>query len=503
MSIVRRPPPIEWHAEAAEDPAGGSAERPAAAGRSLSAATSARTGARDPSPASTRTARPPDTPPTELEPAPRRGRPRARNEILRAGRLAGLDPADLAERFGTPLYVYDLGVIDRQVAALRAVLPAGFELAYAVKANPALAIVAHLGRLGLGADVASGGELETVRRAGIEPGRVVFTGPGKRDDELARAVAAGLRAVTVESPAELERLERLAAAARRRVPILLRSAVADAARLERVRLVGDDGAGKFGMDTDDLQACARAAVRSPHLELLGVHAFGASNVLDASAVAAHVASTIELGVELARRVGFPLRLVDVGGGLGIPYEPHEESLDLFGLGARLRALAGRLADDPVTRQTRILFEPGRFLVGPAGAYLARVVDRKSVNGTAVVVLDGGVHHVLRPALVGQEHRVRLVASRGEPGAKQWPVTVAGPLCSGLDVLAAAAVMPVPDVGDLVAVLDVGAYGFTESMPFFLSHPIPAEVAVRDGRAELIRPRVEPEAWLGQQRIPDW
>lgn len=480
MSIVRRPPPLEW------------------------AATARWTAGPTPPPA--RPGSPPGPQPepsAEAEDRPRRGRPRARNEIFRSGRLAGLAAAELAERFGTPLYVYDLDVIDRQVAALRAALPAGFELAYAVKANPALAIVAHLGRLGLGADVASGGELETVRRAGIEASRVVFTGPGKRDDELARAVAAGVRAITVESPGELERLERLAAAAGRRVPILLRSAVSDAARLERVRLVGDDGAGKFGMDLDDLRAAARAAVRSPHLELLGVHAFGASNVLDASAVAAHVAATIELGVALARSAGFPLRLVDVGGGLGIPYEPHEESLDLVGLAGRLRSIAARLADEPVTRQTRVLFEPGRFLVGPAGAYLARVVDRKSVNGTTVVILDGGVHHVLRPALVGQEHRVRVVGGRGESGAKQWPVTVAGPLCSGLDVLTASAVMVVPEPGDLVAVLDVGAYGFTESMPFFLSHPIPAEVAVRAGRAECIRPRMEPEAWLATQRIPDW
>lgn len=494
MSVVRRPPPLVWRATASPDGPPGTArttERAGAAGvdADLSEILVDRGRGTGPTPA--------------VDGAPRRGRPRARNEIFRSGRLAGLTATELAERFGTPLYVYDLGVIDRQVAALRAALPAGFELAYAVKANPALAIVAHLGRLGLGADVASAGELETVRRAGIEAARVVFTGPGKRNDELARAVEAGVRAITVESPLELERLERIAAGAGRRVPILLRSAVSDAARLERVRLVGDDGAGKFGMDLDDLRATARASVRSPHLELLGVHAFGASNVLDASAVAAHVAATIELGADLARRVGFRLRLVDVGGGLGIPYEPHEESLDLVGLGARLRAIAARLAEDPATREARVLFEPGRFLVGPAGAYLARVVDRKSVNGTAVVVLDGGVHHVLRPALVGQEHRVRLVAGRNDPGAKQWPVTVAGPLCSGLDVLAAAAVMAVPEPGDLVAVLDVGAYGFTESMPYFLSHPIPAEVAVRDGRAECIRPRVEPEAWLDQQRIPDW
>ncbi len=163
----------------------------------------------------------------------------------------------------------------------------------------------------------------------------------------------------------------------------------------------------------------------------------------------------------------------------------------------------RWAADPVTRSARLLLEPGRFLVGPAGAYLARVVDRKSVDGSQVAILDGGVHHVLRPALVGQEHRVRIVSGRAEAAQKQWPVTIAGPLCSGLDVFAASAVMPVPEPGDLVAVLDVGAYGFTESMPFFLSHPIPAEVAVRDGRAELIRPRQDPAEWLERQRLPEW
>jgi diaminopimelate decarboxylase len=128
-----------------------------------------------------------------------------------------------------------------------------------------------------------------------------------------------------------------------------------------------------------------------------------------------------------------------------------------------------------------------------------VVDTKTVAGTPIAILDGGVHHVLRPALVGTEHRVRRF---GPSSQRLVPVTVAGPLCSGLDVLAAGAVMPQPSVGDLIAVLDVGAYGFTESMPLFLSHPIPAEVIARDGRAALIRPRLDPKAWLDQQLIPD-
>ncbi len=368
-----------------------------------------------------------------------------------------------------------------------------------MKANPALAIVAHLGRLGLGADVASGGELATALRAGIGPDRIVMTGPGKRDEELAAAVAAGIRAITVESPGELARLESLAREAGRRQAVMLRAAVAHDAPAERVRLVGDGGFGKFGMDAADLRTAASVADRSPHLELLGLHAFGASNVLDARVLLDHVMATGRVARELAIVTGAPVQIVDVGGGLGIPYQDEDEPLDLATFRAGLAEIVDQWAADPLLADARLLLEPGRFLVGPAGAYLARVVDRKSIDGMEVAILDGGVHHVLRQALVRTEHRVRPL---GPMTGRPVPMTIAGPLCSGLDILASGAVMAPPSVGDLVAVLDVGAYGFTESMPYFLSHPIPAEVIARNGQAECIRPRLDPVTWLEAQVIPD-
>ncbi len=431
----------------------------------------------------------------------RRTPPPRRNEILRGGLLGGLDPAELADRFGTPFYVYDLDVVTRQVHALRAALPARVELAYAVKANPSLGVIAQLGALGLGADVASAGELEAVGRADIDAAAVVMTGPGKRETELAEAVDARIWAVTVESPGELERLIAIARSADRRVPILLRAGAASAAAHEQVRLVGDDGAGKFGMDEGDLLAAARRAATSSEIELLGVHAFGASNVTDAAALAAHVAETMALGRRVAAETGTPLQLVDAGGGLGIPYGTSDPELDLAAFGRQLADLDAAWRADPVTRETAVLLEPGRFLVGPAGAYVARVVDTKRKDGNLVAILDGGIHHLLRPALVGQEHRVRRLGSTRGGTSRVAPVTIAGPLCSGLDVLATRALMVPPRVGDLVAVLDVGAYGFTESMPFFLSHPVPAEVAIRGGRASLLRPRLEPATWLDWQRLP--
>jgi diaminopimelate decarboxylase len=435
-------------------------------------------------------------------PAPpaRRGRPPTRNEILRNGRLGGLQAESLAAIAGTPFYAYDLGVVTRQVERLRTALPPAFDLAYAVKANPNLAVVRHHAGLGLGADVASGGELAHALRAGVAAGQIVVTGPGKRDDELRAAVEAGVRVVTVESPLELRRLAAIAQSVGRRQPVLLRGAVSEAVRLERVRLVGDDGAGKFGMDPGDLRLAAAEAVASPWLEPLGLHAFGASNVIDAQALAGHVEATVDAALALATEAGFPLRLVDAGGGLGIPYERHGDELDVAGLGMRLAQVAARLAATEVGREARLLLEPGRYLVGPSGAYVARVVDRKLTGGHHVVILDGGIHHVLRPALVGQEHRVRVLTGRAASGTEghRFPVTIAGPLCSGLDVFAQAEVMAVPDVGDLVAILDVGAYGATESMPFFLSHPLPPELVVEGGEARVARPRIEPETWLGWQ-----
>ena len=409
------------------------------------------------------------------------------------GLVAGMAAEELAAQFGTPLYVYDLDVVTARVEALRAALPSTFDLAFAVKANPALGVLRHLAGLGLGADVASGGELEAARRAGFPPGATVFTGPGKRDDELAAAVGAGLRAVTVESLGELERLRALAASAGRRIPVLLRASAGAGGG----SIIAADDLDKFGMLPADLEQAAAVAASDPHLELLGLHAFHASNVLEARPLINHVRDTVARAAALADGAGVALRLVDVGGGLGIPYADGEAPLNLDALGRGLGELATGWAADPSTAGARFLLEPGRFLVGPAGIYLSRVLDLKATRHGTLAIVDGGVHHLLRPALLGQEQRLRVVTAGAEDRPMQQ-VSVAGPLCTGLDRFAVNARLPEPAVGDLVAVLDAGAYGFSESMPLFLSHPTPADVAIEAGRARLIRPRIHPADILDRQ-----
>lgn len=416
--------------------------------------------------------------------------------------LAGLDPERLAVEYGTPFYLYDLDVVSRRVAALRAVLPAGrFDLAYAIKANPSLAVVAHLAALGLGADIASEGELALVRRAGFASARVLFTGPGKSDAELRAAVGSRVGSITVESPGELARLDRIAAEAGRRMPILLRLAVGERSVLEAVRIIGDGGLGKFGMGAADLAVAAERAARSPHLQLLGVHAFGASNVRAASALVEHIGETVAYAQRVAADVGVPLALVDGGGGLGIPYADGEEPLDLDALGRGLERLEREWAADSGLAGLRVLLEPGRFLVGPAGVYVTRVLDVKTLDGRTVAVVDGGIHHVLRPALVRQGHRVIRLGTAAHAGGAE--AAVVGPLCTGLDILSPSAPIGSVSVGDLLAVRDVGAYGFTESMPLFLSRPLPAEVVVSRGRAALVRPAIDPSEFLDRQLLPDW
>jgi diaminopimelate decarboxylase len=465
-------------------------------------------------------------------------------------RLETLDPAALVARWGSPLWVYDLDVVRRRAAALWEALPDGVSLAYAVKANPALAVVGSLVRAGLGLDVATAGEMAVAGAACADPTRLVVTGPGKTDADLAAAVGSGAGLVTIES---VEEIDRLAAAVRAggsgRQRILFRAWVDGSG--EGAPILA--GAAKFGMTRDELAMAAHRAVAFPELEPVGLHAFGASNVTDADALGDHADRTVALALWLARTHRFAVQVVDVGGGLGIPYADDEPELDRTRLARRLAGAVAAVRRDPMGADATLLLEPGRWLVGPAGAYVTTVVATKPRDAVVVAVLDGGIHGLLRPALVGTPHRswlVRRVTRRGEAAGDEREagsrggadgrdptdgrdradgrdgtgaldgagvrdgtggraateaageaVALVGPLCTGLDVLDAGAVLPRPRPGDLVAFLDAGAYGFTESMPLFLSHPRPAEVAASGGRVACIRPRVEAARTLEGQADP--
>lgn len=414
-------------------------------------------------------------------------------------RVAGLEVDELIARYGSPLYVYDADAIVRRVEALRGALPASVDVAFATKANPSPAVLELLAAAGLGADVASGGELRAVLRAGFAPDRIVFTGPGKTDAELEAALRTGIGGLTMESLDELDALLELVGASpglvRQGQGLLLRLAtVGDG---ETTPIISGDGSAKFGLtDEEATEAVARLADRRAlgpvgPLRLRGFHAFGASNVLTADVLVDGARDLAVRAERIAAAQGLVVELLDAGGGLGIPYTERDPVLDLAALGRGLAAELATWARRPPLSGARLLLEPGRWLVGPAGAYLCTVVRTKSRGGRGIAITDGGIHHLLRPRLVGQDHRIVAVgdAARRPHGAS---VDVVGPLCTGLDVLATAIRAPMPERGDRYAVLDAGAYGYTESMPGFLSHPSPAEVVVRQGEAIVSRERREPK-----------
>lgn len=408
--------------------------------------------------------------------------------------VAGLDPAELIATYGSPLYVYDAAVLRARATALRSALPERVEIAYATKANGSPAVLSTLAGTGLGADVASGGELRAALRAGFDRARIVFTGPGKTDLELEAALASHVGTVTIESLDELEAIIDRSGLATAGQGLALR--LATEGELEGLPIISAPGNVKFGLtDAEADEAISRlraAGVLAPQgpFVLRGFHAFGASNVRDAAVLMAAAADLARRAEAIGGRHGLEIELLDTGGGLGIAYAASETSLDIQALGLGLAAELASWQDRPTLRSARLLFEPGRWLVGPAGAYLCTITRTKTRGGRAVGICDGGIHHLLRPRLVGQDHRVAPVgAAAGRMVDAR--LDLVGPLCTGLDFLAADVPGPHPRAGDIFAVLDAGAYGYSESMPLFLSHPTPAEVLVDDGTITVSRERVEP------------
>ncbi len=421
--------------------------------------------------------------------------PDVRPPSIEVGRtIAGIDAAELVSRFGSPLYVYDADVLRGRAAALRAALPDAVDIAFATKANPSPLVLSTLCRAGLGSDVASGGELRAAGRAGFDPARIVFTGPGKTDAELEAALRVGVGALTIESLDELDAVIERAGMATRGQGLALRLATGGDA--EDRPIIGAAGSAKFGLTDEESDEAVSRLLGTGLLEpagpfvLRGFHAFGASNVLDADVLVAGVIDLAARAERIAARHGLELELLDAGGGLGVSYD-GERPLDLAALGEGVRAELATWAGRVPLRNARLLFEPGRWLTAPAGVYLCRVTRTKPRDGRYIAITDGGIHHLLRPRLVGQDHRVVPVGAAAARAADAQ-VDVVGPLCTGIDILAASVSAPPPRAGDLFAVLDAGAYGYSESMLLFLSHPIPAEIVIGDGQVSVSRERIEPE-----------
>lgn len=371
----------------------------------------------------------------------------------------------------TPLFVYDFGIVSARIARLRAAMPVGLGVHYAVKANPCPPLVRAIAPLVDGLDVASAGELALVREQAPEK-PVSFAGPGKRDAELEAAIGAGVT-INLESEGEADRALTIA----NRLGVRPRLAVRVNPDFE-LRGSGMKMGGRpspFGIDAARVPALVRQLIAAG-AEWRGFHIFGGSQALDAAAIIEAQAETLALAVRLARESDAMPPLVNLGGGFGIPYFPGDAPVDVEAIGAALgEALAGR---DPILAETAFAIELGRWLVGECGVYLTRVVDRKESGGQVFLVTDGGLHHQLAASgnfgtVVRRNYPIAVAHRMGAPPAET--VNVVGCLCTPLDRLGDQVALPEAQVGDVIALFLAGAYGRSASPNAFLGHPNPSEV----------------------------
>ena len=389
--------------------------------------------------------------------------------------IGGVPLPVLAARVGrTPFYAYDRVLIAARVAELRAALPAGIELHYAMKANPMPAVVQLLAGLVDGLDVASAGELQVALDTGIDAREISFAGPGKRDAELRAAIAAGIT-INLESFGETERVARIGDELGLHPSVAVR--VNPDFELKAAGMKMGGGAKPFGVDAE-LVPELLARIGSLDLRFRGFHLFWGSQSLRAETIVDAHRQTFALGLRLADAAPAPVELFNIGGGFGIPYFPGETRLDLAPIADNLETLLPQLAARQP--QARPVIELGRYLVGEAGIYVCEVLDRKVSRGQVYLVTDGGLHHHLAASgnfgqVIRKNYPVAIGTRMDSPATEI--ASVVGPLCTPLDLLGERMALAVAEPGDLVVVFQSGAYGRSASPAGFLSHPACAEVLV--------------------------
>jgi diaminopimelate decarboxylase len=389
----------------------------------------------------------------------------------------GVPAERLVAEYGTPLYVYsEQAIVERYRAFAAAFAPLDPLIAYSVKANGNVSVLRLLAEAGAGADIVSGGELYRARLAGIPPERIVFSGVGKNIVELAAALDAGIHAFNVESEGELRALSGLASAMHVEAPIALRVNPDVEAKTQHHYTATGHKATKFGIPYEDAEALYRLAADLPGIRVRGIDVHIGSQILDVEPYRLAVERVLELVARL-RDSGIDIEFIDVGGGFGVSYDAARspDPADFA------RALVPPLA----ASELRVIFEPGRFIVGPAGILLTRVLYVKEMTGKTFLITDAGMNDLLRPSHYSSYHRVDPVLL--EPDRETVSVDVVGPICETGDFLALDRPVPRTEPGELLAIGTAGAYGFAMSSTYN-ARPRPAEVLVTGEKHRLIRVR---------------
>ncbi len=402
--------------------------------------------------------------------------------------LGGVAATELVERYGSPLYVYAPAVFRSKLERLRRALP-DFEVHYAVKANPTPAVLDFFVQEGCDLDVATCGELSLSIAVGCPPSRIMLAGAGKTQDELLAAARAEIAEIHVESVDEIERLAKLAPELGRRIAVGLRLNPGRVDYGEEESIEAKPAG--YGFDEEMLEEATRAVLAADGLELTGLHVYFGTQHLDVDLMVAAWGHVLALAERLCALADEPLRTIDFGGGLGVPYYKNESEFDVEEFGRRLAPLVARARRVPGLADANLVTEPGRYLTAEGGVYLTRVIARKHSRGQEFVVVDGGInHHLAATGNLGHVLKRNFpLALANRMGAEpSLQAEVVGRQSTALDTLARKAKLPAPEVGDIVAFFQSGAYARSSSPLQFRSQEEPAEVFAENGQARLVRKR---------------
>ncbi|MFK7841649.1 MAG: pyridoxal-dependent decarboxylase, exosortase A system-associated [Sphingorhabdus sp.] len=388
--------------------------------------------------------------------------------------IGGQKASALVSENGSPLFVYSKKALDTRMTQLRAAMPDQLDLHYAMKANPFPPLLRHMLPLTDGIDIASGGELRIALDAGAAAEKISFAGPGKRDDELEQAIQAGVT-INIESPTECDRALAIGARLNKLPRLAIRVNPDFDLKGSGMKMGG--GAKPFGMDIELVAPTVKRILEAGAV-WRGFHIFAGSQALSADAIIETQAQTLDLAARLATAIGQAPAHINLGGGIGIPYFPGDEQVDIAKVGQALAIKLKQLPD--ILSSTQFAIELGRYLVGEAGVYLTQIVDRKESQGQVFLVTDGGLHHQLAASgnfgTVVRRNYPAAIASKFGVQADET-VSIVGCLCTPLDRLSDNAAMPKADVGDVVAIFCAGAYGATASPANFLGQGPAEEILV--------------------------
>jgi diaminopimelate decarboxylase len=413
---------------------------------------------------------------------------------LRGGELhcEGVPLSAIADEVGTPVYVYSTATMCRHAAALRSALEPLRDplIAYAVKANPNSAVIATLAEAGLGADVVSGGEYVRARTAGVPGDTIVFSGVGKTEAEMRLALDGGIFQFNLESLAEAEMLSAVASGMARTAPVGFR-VNPDVAAGGHAKISTGAAESKFGIAIQDAMNAYARASELPGLSVRGVAVHIGSQLTSLDPLERAFTRVGEL-ISALRAAGHRIAIADLGGGLGVPYDVKQAPPPSP---AEYGAMVRRVTGD---WDVRLVLEPGRLIVGNAGVLLSRVIRVKPGATDPFVIVDAAMNDLMRPALYDAWHRIEAV----RPSGPQRTVNVVGPVCETGDTFATARRMDAADAGDLVVFRTAGAYAAAMSSTYN-SRPLTPEVLVDGDRWAVVRPRVDVDALIAADRIPDW